>query len=94
VHSKPVLHWLGLTTVALFNLAESPRKAIEGQVTRYAYVAPAGRTATELLRNYKLEFARLGLETLYEKGAGAPGWFGPTLDKIVVEDGLSSDPCV
>lgn len=63
--------------------------AIEGQVSRYAYVAPAGRTATELLRNYKLEFARLGLETLYEKGTGDPGWFGPTLEKIVVEDGLS-----
>jgi hypothetical protein len=57
-------------------------------VSRYAYVAPAGRTATELLRNYKLEFARLGLETMYEKGASDPGWFGPTLDKIVVEDGL------
>jgi outer membrane protein OmpA-like peptidoglycan-associated protein len=57
-------------------------------VSRYAYVAPAGRTATELLRNYKLEFARLGLETMYEKGVDDPGWFGPTLDKIVVEDGL------
>lgn len=74
--------------------SQSPPKyvkslAIEGQVSRYAYIAPAGRTATELLRNYKLEFARLGLETLYEKAAGAPGWFGPTLEKIVVEDGLS-----
>ena len=74
--------------------SQSPPKyvkslAIEGQVSRYAYVAPAGRTATELLRNYKLEFARLGLETLYEKGVDAPGWFGPTLEKIVVEDGLS-----
>ena len=74
--------------------SQSPPKyvkslAIEGQVSRYAYVAPAGRTATELLRNYKLEFARLGLETLYEKGTGDRGWFGPTLDKIVVEDGLS-----
>jgi len=74
--------------------SQSPPKyvkslAIEGQVSRYAYVAPAGRTATELLRNYKLEFARLDLDTLYEKGAGAPGWFGPTLEKIVVEDGLA-----
>jgi len=73
--------------------SQSPPKyvkslAIEGQVSRYAYVAPAGRTATELLRNYKLEFARLGLETMYEKGVDDPGWFGPTLDKIVVEDGL------
>ena len=74
--------------------SQSPPKyvkslAIEGQVSRYAYVAPAGRTATELLRNYKLEFARLDLETLYEKAVGAPGWFGPTLEKIVVEDGLA-----
>ena len=50
--------------------SQSPPKyvkslAIEGQVSRYAYVAPVGRTATELLRNYKLEFARLGLETGY-----------------------------
>ena len=61
--------------------SQSPPKyvkslAIEGQVSRYAYVAPAGRTATELLRNYKLEFARLGLETMYEKGVDDPGWFG------------------
>src|SRR5450755_4163772 len=74
--------------------SQSPPKyvkslAIEGQVSRYAYVAPAGRTATELLRNYKLEFQRLGLDTLYEKKAGERGWFGPTLDKIAEEDGLS-----
>src|SRR5206468_3094174 len=50
---------------------------VEGQVSRYAYIAPAGRTATELLRNYKLEFQRLGVETLYEKKAGEHGWFGP-----------------
>jgi hypothetical protein len=52
---------------------------IEGLVSRYTYVAPAGRTPTELLRNYKLEFQRLDLVTLYEKGAGDRGWFGPTL---------------
>jgi hypothetical protein len=43
---------------------------IDGLVSRYTYVAPAGRTPTELLRNYKLEFQRLGLVTLYEKDAG------------------------
>ncbi len=62
---------------------------VEGQISRYTYTAPAGRTATELLRNYKLEFQRLGLDTLYEKKAGERGWFGPTLDKIAEEDGLS-----
>lgn len=62
---------------------------VEGQVSRYTYIAPTGRTATELLRNYKLEFQRLGLETLYEKKAGEAGWFGPTFDKIAEEDGLS-----
>ena len=60
----------------------------EGQVSRYTYVAPAGRTATELLRNYRLEFQRLGLEILYEKKAGERGWFGPTLEKPAEEDNL------
>jgi len=61
---------------------------LDGLVTRATYLAPAGRTATELLRNYKLEFQRLGLDTLYEKKAGDPGWFGPTFGKIDDEDGL------
>lgn len=62
---------------------------VDGQISRYTYAAPAGRTATELLRNYKLEFQRLGLDTLYEKKAGERGWFGPTFDKIAEDDGLS-----
>jgi len=62
--------------------------SVEGQVSRYTYAAPEGRTATELLRNYKLEFQRLGLETIYEKKAGGPGWFGPGFDKIAAEDEL------
>jgi len=61
---------------------------IEGLVSRYTYVAPDGRTPAELLRNYKLEFQRLGLTTLYEKAAGEKGWFGPTLDQIAEEDKL------
>src|SRR5260370_3593856 len=61
---------------------------VEGQVSRYTYMAPEGRTVTELLRNYKLEFQRLGLDTLYEKKASDTGWFGPTLDQIAEEDGL------
>jgi outer membrane protein OmpA-like peptidoglycan-associated protein len=60
----------------------------EGLVSRYTYLAPAGRTTTELLRNYKVEFQRLGLITLYEKGAGESGWFGPTLNQIADEDQL------
>jgi len=59
---------------------------VEGLVSRYTYVAPAGRTPTELLRNYKLEFQRLDLVTLYEKGTSDRGWFGPTLSPIAVED--------
>jgi outer membrane protein OmpA-like peptidoglycan-associated protein len=59
---------------------------VEGLVSRYTYVAPAGRTPTELLRNYKLEFQRLDLVTLYEKGTSDSGWFGPTLTPISVED--------
>ena len=63
--------------------------AIEGQVSYYTYLAPDGRTGTELLRNYKLEFQRLKIETLYEKKAGEPGWFGPTFDKIAGDSDLN-----
>lgn len=61
---------------------------VEGQLSRYTYVAPAGRTPAELLRNYRAEFDRLGIELLYEKRAGERGWFGPTFDKFAEEDGL------
>src|SRR5437762_10744104 len=37
---------------------------VDGLVGRYAYLAPSGRTPTELLRNYETEFQRLGLVTL------------------------------
>ncbi len=63
-------------------------QALEGQVSRYTYIAPAGRTAAELLRNYRNEFQRLGLEILYEKKQGERGWFGPTFDKAADEDGI------
>jgi OOP family OmpA-OmpF porin len=62
---------------------------VEGLVSRYTYIAPAGRSPAELFRNYKIEFQRLGLSTLYEKAAGEKGWFGPTLEKIADEDHLS-----
>ena len=62
---------------------------IEGQVSYYTYVAPPGRTPAELFRNYKQEFQRLGIDTLYEKAAGQHGWFGPTLDKIAEEVGVA-----
>jgi outer membrane protein OmpA-like peptidoglycan-associated protein len=61
---------------------------VEGQVSRYTYLAPPGRTAAELFRNYKLEFQRLGVTPLFEKGAGERGWFGPTFDQIAEEDKL------
>jgi OOP family OmpA-OmpF porin len=60
----------------------------EGLISRYAYVAPSGRTTTELLRNYKLEFQRLGLITLYEKAAGGTSLFGATTTLISREDDL------
>jgi OOP family OmpA-OmpF porin len=63
--------------------------AVEGQVSRCTYLAPDGRTATELLRNYKLEFQRPGLDTLYEKKATGTGWFGPAFTRIAEENGLS-----
>ena len=61
---------------------------IEGLVSRYTYVAPAGRSGAEVMRNYKTEFQRMELITLYEKNAGERGWFGPTLTQIENEDGI------
>lgn len=60
----------------------------EGLVSRYTYLAPTGRTATEIARNYRQEFARLGLTVVYAKAAGEKGWFGPTFDRIAEEDRL------
>lgn len=60
----------------------------EGLVSRYTYVAPPGRSPAELFRNYKLEFQRLGLVSLYEKGVSDSGWFGWTTDQIQEEDQL------
>jgi OmpA-OmpF porin, OOP family len=59
---------------------------VEGQISRYTYLAPAGRTATELFRNYTLEFQRLGIQTLYQKQQTDRGWFGPTFSKISDDD--------
>jgi outer membrane protein OmpA-like peptidoglycan-associated protein len=64
-------------------------KAIEGQVSYYSYLAPAGRSPAELFRNYKQEFQRLGLQVQYEKAAGQHGWFGPTFDKVATDSDLS-----
>ena len=60
----------------------------EGLISRYTYLAPAGRTPAELFRNYQLEFQRLGLTPLYQKGAGERGWFGPALNQAADEDQL------
>lgn len=60
----------------------------EGLVSRYSYAAPAGRSPAELFRNYKLEFQRLQLTSLYEKGTGDQGWFGWTTDQVADEDQL------
>jgi len=64
-------------------------KQIEGLVSYYTYLAPEGRTPAELYRNYKMEFQRLGIVTLYEKAAGQQGWFGPTFTKIAEDSDLS-----
>jgi OOP family OmpA-OmpF porin len=64
-------------------------KQVDGLVSYYTYLAPAGRTPTELFRNYKQEFQRLGIQILYEKNAGQAGWFGPTLDKLAEDSDLS-----
>ncbi|HWB87354.1 MAG TPA: OmpA family protein, partial [Bryobacteraceae bacterium] len=60
----------------------------EGLVSRYTYLAPAGRSPAELFRNYQLEFQRLSLTPLYTKAAGEQGWFGPTFSQISSEDDI------
>ena len=69
--------------------AYTKSKQIEGLVSYYTYLAPEGRTPAELYRNYKAEFQRLGIVTLYEKAAGQQGWFGPTFDKIAEDSGIA-----
>ncbi len=59
---------------------------VAGLLSRYTYLAPAGRTPAELFRNYQLEYQRLGLTPLYEKDAGQRGWFGPTFNQAADED--------
>ncbi len=61
---------------------------VEGLLSRYTYIAPEGRTPAEVFRNYQLEFQRMNLVTMYEKGGGVPGWFGPTLGRAEDEDDL------
>jgi OmpA-OmpF porin, OOP family len=61
---------------------------VDGQLSRYTYIAPAGRTPAEVFRNYETEFQRLGLLTLYRKNAGEKGWFGPTMSQLSDEDHL------
>lgn len=74
------------TQIAPPTYAKSQKVA--GLVSRYTYVAPAGRSPAELFRNYQLEFQRLGLVPLYQKAAGERGWFGPTLAEVSDEDHL------
>jgi OOP family OmpA-OmpF porin len=68
--------------------AYAKSQKVEGLMSRYTYVAPEGRTPAEVFRNYQLEFQRLNLVTLFEKGVNVSGWFGPTLGRAASEDGL------
>jgi OmpA-OmpF porin, OOP family len=61
---------------------------IEGLVSFYTYLAPTGRTNTELFRNYKQEFQRMGLIVLYEKGTGDKGWFGPGFGQVAKDSDI------
>jgi len=62
---------------------------LQGQVSRYTYLAPMGRSTLELMSNYKLEFQRLGITTLYEKTANDRTIaFGSFFSGIEDEDGV------
>jgi OOP family OmpA-OmpF porin len=60
----------------------------EGLLTRYTYLAPPGRSAAELFRNYKNEFQRLSLIPLFEKGTSDKGGYGSALGDIPDQDDL------
>jgi OOP family OmpA-OmpF porin len=60
----------------------------EGLVSRYTYLAPAGRSAAELLRNYKNEFQRLSLIPIFEKTIADKGGYGAALGDIPDQDDL------
>ncbi|TLD69504.1 OmpA family protein [Phragmitibacter flavus] len=52
---------------------------LEGHVERWTYLVPdAERTTLEVFVNYRDEFKRLGLETVYAPGQDEDGWTGPT----------------
>ncbi|HLJ48083.1 MAG TPA: OmpA family protein [Bryobacteraceae bacterium] len=68
--------------------AYAKSQKVEGLVSRYTYAAPEGRTPAEVFRNYKLEFQRLNVTPLFEKGPEVRGWFGPMLQSAADEDGL------
>jgi OmpA-OmpF porin, OOP family len=63
-------------------------QSVSGLISRYTYVAPAGRSPAELFLNYETEFQRLNLETLYKKSTTDRGWFGPTLQPVADADGI------
>ena len=69
-------------------VAYAKSQKVAGLLSRYTYLAPAGRTPAEVFRNYQLEFQRLGLITVYQKNAAEKGWFGPTFSPIADEDQL------
>ncbi len=53
---------------------------LEGNVERWAYLVPdTKRTSFEAFVNYRDEFKRLGLETVYAPGTDEAGWVGAGL---------------
>lgn len=49
-------------------------ETIEGRLTRLSYLAPAGRSALEVFRNYEQELAGKGFETLFKGEKEALGF--------------------
>jgi OOP family OmpA-OmpF porin len=45
--------------------AASKSEKLQGRVTRFLYIAPAGRTTLEVMRNYELELKKGGFQTMY-----------------------------
>jgi outer membrane protein OmpA-like peptidoglycan-associated protein len=78
---------LGKTT-GVYPMKYVKSLSVEGLVSRYTYAAPLGTSTIEMYRNYKEEFKRLGIITLYEAGPGNTGSMYVMMEPIANEDNL------
>ncbi|NJN52304.1 MAG: DUF4892 domain-containing protein, partial [Gammaproteobacteria bacterium] len=64
-----------------------PVQVVEGEVTRLMYVAPAGRSPLEVLRNYQIGLVERGFEVLFQCSGADCGGNAQLLNNVVFERG-------